>query len=227
MSTIIFIFFNLILCGIIKYQISLNKMANKQDTNKLKYSLIFCKVMFCLSLLSFFLSNILNHARVFEIILNYFAVLNLILPAVIFLITKDFYNKTFLTILKINFVIIIITALCYLAIPFVIPAFKMPITIMEITFIVASIIYMFELIISVIIICQFSSLKSHATLFKELNGKVKKKKIKNIDGERWFTPIIFSISSVKNSFSTKESRWLWNIKLAKINKEYDTKKVKK
>lgn len=227
MSTIIFIFFNLILCGIIKYQISLNKMAKKQDTNKLKYSLIVCKTVFWLSLLSFFLSTILNHARVFEIILNYFAVLNLILPAVIFLITKDFYNKTFLTIIKINFVVIVITALCYLAIPFIIPAFKMPITIMEITFIVASIIYMFELIISVIIICQFSSLKSHATLFKELNGKIKKNKIKNINGERWFTPIIFSISSVKNAFSTKESRWLWNTKLAKINKEYDTKKVKK
>lgn len=220
MSTIVFIFFNLILCGIIKYQISLNKLASKKDTNKLKCSLIVCKTMFWLSLLSFFLATILNHTRVFEIILNYFAVLNLILPAIMFLVVKELYNKIFLAIMKINFVIIMITALCYLTIPFIIPAFKLPITIMEITFIVASIIYIFELVISVIIVCQFSSLKSHATLFKELNGKVKKKKIKNIDGEKWFTPIIFSIETVKNTFSTKKDNWLWNIKLSKINKEH-------
>lgn len=219
MSTIVFIFFNLILCGIIKYQISLNKLANKGETNKLKYSLIVCKTMFWLSLLSFFLATILNHARVFEIILNYFAVLNLILPAIMFLVTKDFYNKIFLIIIKTNFVIIMITALCYLTIPFIIPAFKLPITIMEITFIVSSIIYMFELIISVIIIFQFSSLKSHTTLFKELNGKIKKKKAKNIESERWFTPIIFSIETVKHTFSTKKDNWLWNIKLSKISKE--------
>lgn len=219
MSTIVFIFFNLILCGIIKYQISLNKLANKGETNKLKYSLIACKTMFWLSLLSFFLATILNHTRVFEIILNYFAVLNLILPAIMFLIVKDFYNKIFLVIIKTNFVIIMITALCYLTIPFIIPAFKLPITIMEITFIVSSIIYIFELIVSVIIVCQFSSLKSHATLFKELNGKIKKNKVKNIEGERWFTPIIFSIETVKHTFSTKKDNWLWNIKLSKISKE--------
>ena len=219
MSTIVFIFINLILCGIIKYQISLNKLASKEETNKLKYSLIICKTIFWLSLLSFFLATILNHARVFEIILNYFAVLNLILPAIMFLIVKDFYNKIFLVIIKTNFVVIMITALCYLTIPFIIPAFKLPITIMEITFIVSSIIYIFELIISVIIVCQFSSLKSHATLFKELNGKIKKNKAKNIEGERWFTPIIFSIETVKNTFSTKKDNWLWNIKLSKISKE--------